>query len=812
MMFDISPCEGCPFRGSEPVPSFVPPRASQLILFVGEAPGKSEMYTGIPFSGESGKLLRTLLRQFGIEEKSALTNAVRCYSPDRGNIQEAARYCRLLLHKEVEELCPDVIVCLGQVACDAFREARKGYVTVGGKKIPIVTTVNPAYVLRMPSAKTALRLAIARAKSLLNPTKQPLPDIPYKVITTAEEAAACLETLRNNETVVSVDYEIGFQPGVKALAHDPAGRCLCVGIGTERQAYAFLMDGSDIPFSLFVPLLTDTRVLKVCHRAQFEILWTWRWCKRWLRPVADTALIAYVIDENEPTYSLKALAMKHFSIPDYTEALQPYVKQDGNYANVPRDLLLAYCAADAWFTYHLYQTLAPSLSPSDYQLLSNLLIPATYLYAHAEDRGILFDKEAYPRVLGEYKRMLFDIGAELQKHAGAKFNPLSPQQVAHHLYTVMKLPVLKYTTKGNPSTDDTVLKALSEQYPDAEFLQLLLNYRHIAKIISTYLERLPDFVCTDDRIRPSFHLTGTVSGRIVCSSPALQTLPAKSTPSGRALWSLLIPSQGHVFVEVDASQHELRTLAVLSKDERMIAVLMRGEDIHRWVAATFFGKDVKDVTPEERRVAKSYVFGIIYGMTVSGLAGRLGISMKEAERLMSKLKRAFPQAMKWLQEQERLAREVGVLTTPTGRKRHLVDVLSIDESVKRHALREARNFCVQSFASDVWLYVALQYTKAQMKAKLDSPIVITIHDSFIIDADKERLEEVLQCINNAVAAANQQFSPTQPIFRAEYKVYDNFANDPIEQGELDGQSIKRKAELPQENNEEVREYAAAEAV
>lgn len=365
-------------------------------------------------------------------------------------------------------------------------------------------------------------------------------------------------------------------------------------------------------------------------------------------------------------------------------------------------------------------------------------VPLARVLFEMEKTGVKIDLEYVRNLNNEYKERLKELEEELFRLAGKRFNPRSSREVGDILFEKLNLPQLKKTPKSSlPSTDAEVLEELASLHP---FARLLLQYRTLYKIKSTYLEAFLKYVkTTTHRLHTEFSQTGTATGRLSSQNPNLQNIPVKGE-EGLAIRRSFIADEGHLLCSLDYSQIELRILAHFSEDENLMRAFERGEDIHTFTACEVFGVTPDKVTPEMRRVSKAINFGIAYGMSAYGLSKELKVSLKEAESIIERYFKRYPKVKAYIEKMIEFAKENGYVTTLSGRKRYIPEVFSADRSIRDLGFRMAVNTPIQGSASDLikCAMVALFYELE--KKNLKTKIILQIHDELLLEVPEGEIE------------------------------------------------------------------------
>ncbi len=414
----------------------------------------------------------------------------------------------------------------------------------------------------------------------------------------------------------------------------------------------------------------------------------------------DTLLESYVLESHKP-HDMDSLAQRHLGMKTiaYEEIAGKGAAQIG-FDQVSLERATEYSSEDADITLQLHRALYPDIE-RDQQLLfiyRQIEMPVTEVLFEMERHGVLLDTgllETQSRELGT--RML-EIERQAQEQAGQPFNLSSPKQIQELLFDKHKLPVLKKTPGGQPSTDEDVLQELALNYP---LPKLILDYRSLAKLKSTYTDKLPRMVNPrTGRVHTNYAQAVAVTGRLSSNEPNLQNIPIR-TPEGRRIREAFIAPAGHRIVSADYSQIELRIMAHLSRDANLLAAFSSGEDVHRRTASEIFSLTPEQVTSEQRRYAKVINFGLIYGMSAFGLASQLGVERAAAQQYMERYFARYPGVAQYMQRTREFARANGYVETVFGRRLFMIDINASNGQRRQAAERAAINAPMQGTAADL---------------------------------------------------------------------------------------------------------------
>ncbi len=447
--------------------------------------------------------------------------------------------------------------------------------------------------------------------------------------------------------------------------------------------------------------------------------------KKWnfsFKRVFDTKLASYLLNPSLKNYSLEFLCQ------EYLDIKIDHIK------NTPEG-----AAKKASALFLLGETLKRKIEKEDLEeWLTKVETPLSCVLADMERKGIKIDLDYVRSLNKEYQQRLQNLEEKLFQLVGSKFNPRSSQEVAHLLFEKLKLPKVKSTPKGlSPSTDAEVLEELAPLHPVAE---LLLQYRTLYKLKSTYLEALLKHTNPiTHRIYTEFNQTGTATGRLSSQNPNLQNIPIKGE-EGLAIRRAFISEDGFLLCSVDYSQVELRILAHFSEDENLIKAFERGEDIHTYTACEVFGVSPEKVTPEMRRMSKIINFGIAYGMSPYGLSKELKIDVKSAEIFINKYFERYPKIKDYIEKTIAFAKEKGYVKTISGRKRYIPEIFSSDRSIRELGQRMAINTPIQGSAADLIKTAMVVLFKKLKKANLKTSLLLQVHDELVLEVPETEVE------------------------------------------------------------------------
>lgn len=453
----------------------------------------------------------------------------------------------------------------------------------------------------------------------------------------------------------------------------------------------------------------------------------------------DTLLQSYVLESHQP-HNMDSLAMRHLNVKtiSYDEVTGKGVNRIG-FDQVAIDNATQYASEDADITLRLHQTLYPNIAQDDRLsgIYQNIEMPILEVLFEIERNGVLLDYRLLQKQSHELGEKLYAL--EVQAHALAEqpFNLNSPKQIQDILFNRLKLPVIKKTPTGVPSTDEDVLQQLALDYP---LPKLLLNYRSLAKLKSTYTDKLPLMKNpVTGRVHTNYAQAVAVTGRLASSDPNLQNIPVR-TAEGRRIREAFIAPPGHRILSADYSQIELRIMAHISQDEGLLKAFAAGEDIHKATAAEILGITPDQVDQEQRRYAKVINFGLIYGMSEFGLAAQLGVERGVARAYMERYFARYPAVERYMQQTREQARKSGYVETVLGRRLWLPEINHANGNRRQSAERAAINAPMQGTAADIIKLAMIAVSDWLNQHKLHSKLIMQVHDELVLEVPEGEVE------------------------------------------------------------------------
>jgi DNA polymerase-1 len=488
-------------------------------------------------------------------------------------------------------------------------------------------------------------------------------------------------------------------------------------------------------------MLADPGIEKILHNLKYDLLVLKRAGAPLAGPFFDTMIASYVLDPGRRSHGLDELALELLAhkTTSYKEVAGSG-KKEIPFAEVSLEVARDYACEDADCTWRLWEHFAPELDAMELRpLFDDLEMPLVPVLATMEEDGIKIDVAFFDTMAKKINAELEHLVRDIYKAAGAEFNLNSTPQLREILFERLELPVIKRTKTG-PSTDASVLEELAAE--GHEVPRRMLEYRELAKLLSTYVEALPRLVNEKTgRIHTSFNQTVAATGRLSSSDPNLQNIPIR-TDLGREVRKGFVPKDGCVFLGADYSQIELRVMAHFSKDPAFVEAFTRGVDVHRQTASVIFEVAVEDVTPSQRAQAKTINFATLYGQGAFGLSRQLGISREEAEDFIADYFDRFSGVRTFLDAQVEKARSLGYVETLMGRRRYVPELKSKNWNIRQFGERVAQNTPIQGTAADLIKQAMLDVNEGLREGDWASRMLLQVHDELLFEVPKEEVEAV----------------------------------------------------------------------
>ena len=498
--------------------------------------------------------------------------------------------------------------------------------------------------------------------------------------------------------------------------------------------------------NIFKPLYEDPKILKVGQNLKYDLEVLRNYGVELKGPMWDTMIAHYLIQpELRHNMDYMAEVYLHYKTIHIDELIGPKGKNQRSMRDLSPTLVYEYACEDADITLQLKNKLEPELKKHDCEnLFYQIEMPLMPVLAEMEMNGVCLDTESLKETSKVFTERMNDLERRIYELAGQQFNIASPKQVGEILFDKLKIvEKAKKTKTGQYVTSEEVLQQLKNKH---EIVADILEHRGLKKLIGTYIDTLPKLINPrTGHIHTSFNQTITATGRLSSSDPNLQNIPIRGE-DGKEIRKAFIPEPSCLFFSADYSQIELRVMAHLSQDPNMIEVFREGKDLHAATAANIYKKPIEEVTRDERTKSKRANFGIIYGITVFGLAERLDIPRDEAKMLIDGYFATFPEVHDYMEKSKEVARKQGYVTTLFGRRRYLPDINSANSVVRGFAERNAINAPIQGTAADI-IKVAMIHIFQRFKAEgIKSKMILQVHDELnfsVYPEEKEKVERIV---------------------------------------------------------------------
>ena len=569
----------------------------------------------------------------------------------------------------------------------------------------------------------------------------------YQTVLTQNELNQWLSKIAKAELVAvdtettSLDYMKAKLVGV-SVAVEP-GQAAYIPFGHDYLGAPEQLD-KDSVLEQLKPLLEDPSIKKVGQNLKYDMSVLAQHGIRLQGIAFDTMLESYVFDSVATRHDMDSLAEKYLeeTCISFSDVAGKGAAQL-TFNQVALEQAGPYAAEDADITLRLHQCLWPKVQaqPTLETVFNDLELPLLPVLSKIERTGALVDDTLLFQQSQELAERLAELETQASDLAGQQFNLASPKQLGEILFEKLEIPVLKKTAKGAPSTKEEVLQELALDYP---LPKVLLEHRGLAKLKSTYTDKLPTMINpVSKRIHTSYHQAGTATGRLSSSDPNLQNIPVR-TPEGRRVRQAFIPATGCKMVAADYSQIELRIMAHLSEDPSLLKAFAEGQDIHRATAAEVFAVATEEVTADMRRSAKAINFGLIYGMSAFGLARQLNIGRKQAAEYIELYFERYPGVQSYMNNIRHSAAELGYVETFFGRRLYLPEISSRNGMRRQAAERTAINAPMQGTAADIIKLAMIHVDDWLTSAELQSRMIMQVHDELVLEVPESELEIVSQ--------------------------------------------------------------------
>ncbi len=568
---------------------------------------------------------------------------------------------------------------------------------------------------------------------------------PYETLLTKADFNRWLKILENAKTF-ALDTETSDLNVMKA-------KLVGMSFATQTGKAAYLPLGHDYldaPTQLskdwalqkLRPLLESPEKTLIGQNIKFDMKMLMNEGVQLQSTLQDTQLASYVLNSSS-RHDLDSLALKYLGYQTISyETVTGSGARQIPFNQVPLEKATPYAAEDADITWQLYEALWPKLTehPKLKSVYLDIEIPLISVLARMEFHGVLIDAEKLEVQSQSIAHRLSALEKEAHTLAGTTFNLSSTKQLQTILYEKLQLPVLSKTPKGMPSTAEDALSELAQNYP---LPKLILEYRSLSKLKSTYTDTLPKEINPKTgRIHTSYHQTGTSTGRLSSANPNLQNIPIR-TEEGRRIRKAFIAPKGYQIISADYSQIELRLMAHLTKDKGLIKAFTNNHDIHTATASEVFHTPMEQVTPDQRRHAKAINFGIIYGMSAFGLSKQLGISQSKAKNYIDLYFSRYPGILEYMNNTRQLAHEQGYVETIFGRRLYLPEINSSNHQKQRAMERAAINGPLQGSAADIIKKAMIQMDNFLSKSSIKATMIMQVHDELVFEAADSEVEKMI---------------------------------------------------------------------
>ena len=580
----------------------------------------------------------------------------------------------------------------------------------------------------------------------------------YKLVDNETEAKELADFLLTNE-IFSLDTET---TSIEALDAKLVGlsfstedfRAWYVPVSRETEKAKKILE-------IFRPVYENPKILKVGQNLKYDLTVLANYGIHLSGPLFDTMLAHYLI-QPELRHNMDYLAeiYLNYKTIHIEELIGPKGRGQKNMGDLEPKDIYKYACEDADVTLRLMKPLAEELRKNSLEeVFQNIEMPLMPVLARMERNGVVLDTDTLKEVENDFTARLQTLEKDIYKLAGHEFTINSPRQVGEVLFGELKLSEkVKKTKSGQYSTSEEVLRDLHSKHP---IVQKILDYRGLKKLLSTYVEALPKLINpATGHIHTSFNQAVTATGRLSSSNPNLQNIPVRGE-DGREIRKAFIPEEGEIFFSADYSQIELRIMAHLSGDEHMIETFNAGHDVHAATAARIFHKDIKDISKDERRKAKTANFGIIYGISAFGLAERMDVSRTEAKELIDSYFEMYPKIKDYISKAVDTAREKGYIETEFGRRRYLPDINSRNAVVRGYAERNAVNAPIQGTAADI-IKIAMIRVQQRLDAEgCKARMMLQVHDELNFSVPTDEFDKVKRIVIEEMQGAYKMSVPLE---------------------------------------------------
>ncbi|KHF26335.1 DNA polymerase I [Solemya velum gill symbiont] len=582
-------------------------------------------------------------------------------------------------------------------------------------------------------------------------------ELKYETILTQDDFERWLEKLSSAELIcidtetTSLDY---MQAEIVGLSFSvEAGEACYIPVAHNYPGAPDQLD-REMVLTTLKPLLEDANIAKVGQHLKYDMNILANAGINLQGVAYDTMLESYVFNSTATRHDMDSLAQTYLNLKTikYEEVAGKGAKQL-TFDQVPLEQAAPYAAEDADITLRLHQAIWPKLSAESgpKSVFETIEIPLVPVLSRIECTGVRIDSAMLVKQSGELATRMHKLEEQAYEIAGRSFNMGSPKQIGQIFFEELELPVISKTPKGAPSTAESVLQELAEQ--GHELPQVILSHRGLAKLRSTYTDKLPEMVDPDTgRVHTSYHQAVAATGRLSSSDPNLQNIPVR-TEEGRRIRQAFVPEDGYRMVAADYSQVELRIMAHLSGDKALMGAFSDNMDVHRATAAEVFGVTLDEVTPDQRRSAKAINFGLIYGMSAFGLAKQLGVERSVAQEYVDLYFERYPGVREFMDSIRADAHQNGYVETVFGRRLYLPEINSRNGMRRAASERTAINAPMQGTAADIIKLAMLDVDGWIRNDKPDVRMIMQVHDELVFEVAEGQLDSAVEQISSRMSQA-----------------------------------------------------------
>ena len=580
----------------------------------------------------------------------------------------------------------------------------------------------------------------------------------YETVVTNEQLQVWVQRLQQAE-LISFDTETDALDAMRA-------RLVGISLAVEPGKAAYIPVGHDYPgapaqlplqqvLDALRPLLQDPAKKKLGQHGKYDLHVLRRHGVQVQGYHDDTMLESFVLNSTATRHDMDSLALRYlgYNTIKFEDVAGKGAKQIP-FSQVGIDEASRYAAEDADITLRLHHALRPQLQaePSLDSVYRSIEMPLVPVLTTIEANGVHIDTAELRRQSQDLSSRMLAAQQKATELAGRSFNLDSPKQLQAVLFDELKLPAVVKTPKGQPSTNEEALEAIAEQH---ELPRVILEYRGLAKLRSTYTDKLPEMVNPDTgRVHTSYHQSGAATGRLSSSDPNLQNIPIR-TEDGRRIRRAFVAPDGCQLLAADYSQIELRIMAHLSEDPGLVRAFEQGADVHRATAAEVFGRALEDVTANERRAAKAINFGLMYGMSAFGLARNLGIDRGQAQDYVALYFSRYPGVRDFMERMRQQAREQGYVETLFGRRLYLNDINARNQGLRAGAERAAINAPMQGTAADIIKRAMVSVDQWLRDSGAPARMILQVHDELVFESEAGFTEELRKHVVEHMSQAAQ---------------------------------------------------------